>query len=164
MEDHLFFSVPAKNIELYTQKEPLFGQSVFDAFPSLIDEIAEAGKCLALDRNTACVFHLMRVMEGGLKLLSKKLEIPYAPSWESHIKQITAKVAAQHKTKGIKWKKDEAFFKDVLGDLTSVKMAWRNPTMHIVKSYDSKQAENVLNAVGSFMRHLATRLKEVRRV
>jgi hypothetical protein len=51
-------------------------------------DIEEAGKCLAFDRGTATVMHLMRVLEVGLKALAKVLQIAYAPSWDSYIKKI----------------------------------------------------------------------------
>jgi hypothetical protein len=39
------------------------------------EDIAEAAKCLALGRTTACVFHLMRVMEMAVVRLGKKLKV-----------------------------------------------------------------------------------------
>jgi hypothetical protein len=47
----------------------LFGPKVAAAFPSqeATYEIQETGSCLALGRNTAAVFHLMRVLEKGLR-------------------------------------------------------------------------------------------------
>src|SRR5207249_896732 len=40
--------------------EPVWGQ-----FPSIKEDSSEAVECYALGRNTACVFHLMRVAERG---------------------------------------------------------------------------------------------------
>jgi hypothetical protein len=58
-----------------------------DRFKIAHKDAEEAGKCLAFDRNTAAVFHLMRVMEVGLRELAKSLNDssldPRAnPSWE----------------------------------------------------------------------------------
>ena len=94
-------------------------------------------------------------MEAGLKIIAKPLGIPYAPSWESYIKQITTLVSEKHKKKGIKWKRDEPFFKRVLGDLEAIKIAWRNPTMHIVRTYTPQEADDVFKAVRTFMQELA---------
>ncbi len=44
--------------------------------------------------------------------------------------------------------------------LRAVKIAWRNPTMHVENVYDEEKALDVLNSVKGFMRHLATRLSE----
>lgn len=130
---------------------------VSDQFPSAIYDIEEAGKCLALDRSTACVFHLMRVMEVGLQRLAKDLGIPYAPSWESYINQINTRIALKHKKKGIKWKRDESYFKEIAGDLLTVKVAWRNPTMHIVRTYTPEEAEQIFAAVRTLMQRIAAR-------
>ncbi len=100
----------------------------------------------------------MRVMEEGLKALAKLLGIPYAPSWESYISQISDKIETKHKKKGVKWKKDEPFFKEILGTLVAVKIAWRNPTMHIVRTYQPDEAEDVFRAVRTFMQKLADRI------
>ncbi len=104
--------------------------------------------------------HLMRVMELGLKALAKALKIPYAPSWESYLSQIQTKIGAKRKTKGVKWKRDERFFRDLSGDLISVKQAWRNPTMHIDRRYSKEEAEEIFKAVKSFMCKLVARMDE----
>jgi hypothetical protein len=161
MSSRLFFSVDASK-EDYCQGPHLFGAEVAEKFPSAIYDIEEAGKCLAFDRGTACVFHCVRIMEIGLKSLSQALRIPYAPSWESHLRQINDKVSAKYKTKGISWRRDEPLFKELAGDLMSIKIAWRNPTMHIVRNYLTDEAEQILQAVRTFMQSLATRFQEVK--
>ena len=158
---HCFYLEQAK-AKFYDVKNA-FGEDVAIRFPSATVNIEEAGNCLALSRGTACVFHLMRVMESGLTATSKALGIPYAPSWESHLRQIDDKVKAKHKTKGVRWKRDEPFFRDVWAHLHAVKVAWRNPTMHIVRDYTPEQAEEIFVAVRAFMRHLATKLSEKKR-
>jgi hypothetical protein len=52
-----FVQVPTELADCYESAAPLFGKEVFDRFPSAIDDISEAGSCLALERNTAAVFH-----------------------------------------------------------------------------------------------------------
>jgi len=44
--------------------------------------------------------------------------------------------------------------------LDGVRIAWRNPTMHIENSYSPERAEEILIGVRALMRHLATRLSE----
>jgi hypothetical protein len=149
-----FVAIPREHVRYYSA-EPLFGPKVFEQFPRVIYDIGEAGKCLALGRGTACVFHLMRIMEEGLKILARGLGIPYAPSWESYLTQIKTKIEEKHKNKTPKWKRTEPFYKEVLGDLQMVKIAWRNPTMHIVRKYTPEEAEGILGAVGTMMQKLA---------
>ncbi len=159
LKDIVFLHVSDALVPYYRDLQ-LFGPEVHDNFPSAIDDIEGAGKCLAVGQGTATVLHLMRVMEVGLKSLSRALGIPYAPSWESHLRQINDRISAQRKHKGIKWKRDEPFFRDVAGDLQIVKFSWRNPTMHVVRKYGPDEAEEIFRAVRSFMKRLAGRLSE----
>jgi hypothetical protein len=161
LEDELkslmYFHVPSTFARYYMDAQP-FGESVNTRFASAIDDIEEAGKCLALQRGTAAVMHLMRVMEAGLKALAAPLGIPYAPSWESYLKQIADKIGQPWKKKSRKWRKEEPFFRDLSGDLMTVKQAWRNPSMHIVRKYSPEEAEEIFRAVRNFMQRLASGL------
>lgn len=156
LEDILFFYVPKERRHYYTNRL-LFGSEAENAFPGASFDIEECGKCLALGRGTTCVFHLMRIMEILLKDLGKKLRIPYAPSWESYLSQIEKRISAKHRTKGIQWKRDEPYYTDLLGDLRAVKIAWRNPTMHVRRNYALEEAEDVFRAVRTFARRLSSR-------
>lgn len=111
----------------------LFGASVYEAFPSAIDDTEEAGSCLALGRGTACVFHLMRVMEAGLMAVATKMGIAYAPSWESYLKQIKGELDKEWKKKSRTWRKDEPFFADVHSHLSAVKVAC--PRWRVLRAY-----------------------------
>jgi hypothetical protein len=99
----LCFIVPRDKARLFETPQ-LFGPDVAESFPSAAIDIEEAGKCLAYQRGTASVFHLMRVMEAGLKAVSAALGIPYAPSWESHLKQIQSQLDQDWRKKSRKWK------------------------------------------------------------
>lgn len=155
----LFFRMD-EEYRQYFEKPTLFGEAVALKFPSASLDIEEAGKCLALARPTGSVFHAMRVMEVGLKSLAKELKIPYAPSWESYIRQVEANITAKHKSKSKKWKEIEPFFREILGNLISIKIAWRNPTMHIVRNYTPEEAEDIFRSVRTFMQRLSERLSQ----
>jgi hypothetical protein len=158
--DHLlsrqFLYVPPALAEHY-QPAP-FWADVVGKFPMAVDDTEAAGKCLAVGQGTACVFHLMRAMEVGLKALAENLEIPYAPSWESYLRQINDRVHKKPKLKSVEWKRDESVYLELAGDLSAVKMAWRNPTMHVQRSYDVEQAGEIYLAVRRFMQDLAKKL------
>jgi len=49
--------------------------SVQQQFPSAKEDIRSAVECYALDCNTACVFHLMRVAEYGLRALARERRV-----------------------------------------------------------------------------------------
>src|SRR5207245_7948003 len=82
LQARLFLWIPPERSRFYSQKK-LFGKLVADKFPQASEDIEEAGKCLALGRGTATVFHLMRVMEGAVeemaRLLTVAIHTPY--SW-----------------------------------------------------------------------------------
>jgi hypothetical protein len=150
-----FLYIPPERVRFYDDPM-LFGKDVNELFPLAIDDIEEAGKCLAVGQGTACVLHTMRVLEVGLKALAKSLNIPYAPSWESYLKQIADNIAMKHKNKTAKWKKDEKFYRDVSGDLLTVKQVWRNPTMHVDRKYSAEEAEQIFTAANSVMNRIAS--------
>ena len=58
----MILAVLPSRTNYYESKQPLFGEDVANNFPSTAYDIVEAGKCFALDRSTACVFHLMRAL------------------------------------------------------------------------------------------------------
>ena len=70
------------------------------------------------------------------------------------------RIGQKHGTKGIRWKKDEPFFRDLAEDLQTIKIAWRNPTMHVVRTYSQFEATEIFTAARGFMQRLATRFSE----
>jgi hypothetical protein len=149
-----YYPVTEQYAAVYSNAAP-FGEQVYNAFPSARIDIQNAGRCIILGQGTAGVFHLMRVMEVALKVLGRDLGIPYAPSWESYIRQITNRIEEQHPKKPPKWKRKEPFYKDILADLVAIKHAWRNPTMHIVNEYSQEMATPVYTAVMVMMQRMA---------
>jgi hypothetical protein len=55
----------------------------------------EAGKCLALGNNTACVFHCMRIMEAALVPLGKALSVDPATNWNNALNQIEKEIRSR---------------------------------------------------------------------
>jgi hypothetical protein len=91
LDGRLFLQVSRP--DYFEPREALFGPEVEAKFPSANPEIEEAGKCLALQRPTACVMHLMRVLELGLHSLSREMEVPFQnENWNKIIDQIEAKI------------------------------------------------------------------------
>ena len=54
-------------------------------FPAANHEASEAGKCFATARYTACVFHLMRVMEVGVQEFGAVLSVAGEVEFEANI-------------------------------------------------------------------------------
>src|SRR5688500_15545408 len=87
----IFRIAPDKN--RYFEKDNMFGSEVASAFPSAIDDIRNAGTCYAVEQWDASVFHLMRVLERGLRVLATKFNIPFLnTTWHTVIEQIESKV------------------------------------------------------------------------
>jgi hypothetical protein len=155
-----FVHVKPRYVEFYQQND-LFGQTVNDCFPSAIDDIADAGTALAVGLGTSCVMHLMRVAEVGLKVLAKELDVHYSISWEAYLTKIEKNIANKHSLKPAEWKRNEPFFRDVSGDLVTIKNAFRNPTMHVERTYSQQEAEQVFLAIKTLMQRMAAHFKPV---
>ena len=151
----LCFILNAEKGRLYSQTQPLLGELAQGKFPELATDISEAGKCFAVGRYTACVFHLMRIMEVGVQ----KLGVSFTgdrgivdKDWQKILNAIRCKLNDDYPDK-----KDKARMphESLIALLESVKNGWRNPTMHPKQTYTEEEAEDVLQAVKSFMRELA---------
>ena len=152
----VFLALTSEEKNFYTEKHP-FGETIENKFSSLSFDILEASKCIALERYTATVFHLMRVMEGGLNFIAIPLGIDIAknPNWHSIIEKIEKNLNAKHGTKDNEWQRHEPEYKNILATINSVKDAWRNPTMHVENKYTPQEAKDIFNNVGAFVRNLA---------
>lgn len=157
----LFVLEPRKRVYL-TNPYP-FGVEVASRFPGAVQDIEAAGRCFAFDSHTAGVFHLMRVVEVGLRALGLSLNDPSLdpkrnPSWDRILGRCDDELKKPYTNRAAEWKSDQAFFADATANLRAVKDAWRNPTLHVERSYDEEKALDIWNAVRAFMRHLATKL------
>ena len=153
------FYAPIRNLIRYYEQVKLFGDGVFTNFPSANDDIEEAGTCLALERATACVLHLNRALEVGLRALAATLGVSKKNDWGSYIREIGIELSARMKTASVR-SPDEQFYAEAVSHFDSLRRAYRNPTMHPEKSYSVDRAEEILLATKSFMSHLAARISE----
>lgn len=157
MEDRLFLTMSADDVKFYTQPEPLFGPEVDTAFPSTAEDIAESGKCFALARYTAAVFHLMRVLEVGLGALSATVGAsPGNPNWEIILNAITSKINQMGPTTdGPDWKERQQALSETVAQFRIFKHAWRNYVTHTRVTYDEARARSIYESVREFMQHLS---------
>ena len=137
-----------------------FEPFITDIYSQLSYDIVEAGNCLALDRTTACVFHLMRVMEFGVRSFGDKLGVPLVsePVWQVIMDQVNARIKAMPEKPAAKKRTKEAYA-EVAGHLYNVKVAWRNPVMHPKRTYTAEEAEHLFVTVRMFMSSLTRLLK-----
>jgi hypothetical protein len=165
LKAHTFFCIPKEQSDFY--KAPLKDwQTIIAAFPKTTYDIGEASKCLALRRNTACVFHLMRVMGARVIALGKSLNEPTLDAsrnltWDNVLRRCGKEVGERFEKMSPVWQMDKQFYAEATAKLFAVKDAWRNPNAHeLGDKYTDEEAEDIYRTTRSFMRHLATKLKE----
>jgi len=147
MESARFFAVPERALLDFKEADG-FGFEVARAFPSAKLDIQESISCYILGRYTASVFHLMRVLEISLKAFGDWLGVPLSKShtWGEIINAIE---------KSGKTGKQTA---EIIFHLINIKNAWRNPTMHVERTYDEELARDLLRETKRFTSQLATLL------
>jgi hypothetical protein len=143
-----------------------FGPVFKTAFTGAVYEIDEAGKCHALSRSTACIFHLMRAMEIGIRAVARSLGIPdpikdAERNWGKILEKIKAEMDRRNAAKPLQWNaNDRNFFAEVYASLDAVRVAWRNPTMHVENKYTEDESEHIFVTVRGFMKKLSSRMDE----
>jgi hypothetical protein len=148
----------------YYEQDAAFGILVGQRFPSADYDIREAANCFSLERHTATVMHSMRALEVGLDALGAALKIKrslkgwgadlqiFGDAWSKQLKM-------NPRLSG--WKRE--FFPKAFVEFRHFANAWRNRAMHSGVQYGDEEASRVFEHVGSFLRHLATRLSEPRK-
>lgn len=139
----------------YNPDEPIIDKIILDKFPDIIEDISEAGNCYALNRNTACVFHLMRILEKAVQKLAISLDLSTILTCDKEWQIIINDIRGQLKTKYPKHADTERIkYENTLGHLETIKIAWRNPTMHPKATYTEEEAKALLSAVEIFLKDL----------
>ena len=150
LSDRRFFVIEGRHRELFEARD-LFGEIVSGGYPSASLDIAEAGRCLALDRFPACLFHLMRVGEKALRVIALELSVPLASikkgrSWGGVIYDVNEKLAAMDDAAPKKLRLREPMY-----FLTEVKDLWRDKGIHPVEDFSPERTERVYNSIRSLM-------------
>lgn len=151
------FALEGEDEDLFL-KTDLFGEPVAKRFDKAVYDIAEAGKCLAFDRGTACVFHLMRVLELGLQELGRDLQLAKIDeNWEKLLNDLTGALNALP-FKSESEKEYRARRQASVAHLRNVKMAWRNRVMHPADKYTVEEAKAIWVHTKALMQSLVAYL------
>jgi hypothetical protein len=153
----------------YFENDRLFGDSVFQRFEEARQDIKDAGNCLASSLYTACVFHLMRVSEFGLRRLAAKLKVKIFDKgkrqqleygdWNKVIEGIHLRIATVRRLPaGPKKQEQLTRFAESGDHCTFMKDIWRNNVSHVRKPYSRDEALAAFGRVGDFMKFLASDL------
>ena len=140
----------------YEQESPLFGEKVASSFFRASQDIAEAGRCFALGRWTASVFHLMRVLELGLAALATELGISFEfENWHTVIERIESEIRKlDGLPKGPGKSEKLQKYSEAAKQFRYFKDAWRNHVSHSRVTYDETQSETIMRHVREFMQDL----------
>jgi hypothetical protein len=167
LSDACILVLNPENRRFYSPLEPHFGDHFAAQFPSALFEVDEAAKCFALERPTASVFHLVRVLEVGLKACRSCLGMPESTkpadrNWAAILRVFNDEFKRRSAlgAKGWKKKTDKAFFEEVYVSLDAVRNPWRNATMHVESKYLPEEAEHIFVAVRGFMKKVSSRMDE----
>jgi hypothetical protein len=164
LDGHKFLYIPAADAAYYDSAH-LFGEAVAVSFSEAESDIRAAGNCIACGLYTACVFHLMRVAEFGLRRIAIKLRVrlkdrgKYHPveyaTWDKVITNCKGKIdKIRQKPVGSKKQADLEFYSDAADHCLFMKDIWRNNISHTRQPYNEPEALAVLERVRDFMKFL----------
>jgi len=156
LESQYYFHVDGYDVPSYVTPN-VFGPAVAQKFERANEDIAEAGKCVALQRPTACVFHLMRALEVAVQAFGKKLKVEInikTETWHQIMLHVNKQIE-KLQSKTSMQKKKKAAYAEAAAHLQSVRLAWRNEVMHPKQTYTRQEAFEIFAASRVFMDHLA---------
>ena len=172
--DQTVLVVPLNKRDLYQPDEPnfgaQFGTEVARKFKSKgKHEIGEAANCLALGRDTACVFHLMRGVEAAIEAIRLSLGLPdptkgQHKAWGAVLGRFQEEIDKRNEDRAWprQWSslEDKRFFEQVQMALVAIKDGCRDDTMHVESTYNERQARHLYALTQGFMEKIASRLDE----
>jgi len=164
-----FAYIPPPN-DAFFEQEKLFGDDVYEKFPKARVDIKDAGNAFAASLYTACIFHLMRAGEHGLRRLGKKLKIVVTHTktiipieygeWDKIITLINNKIAtARALPTGPKRQRLLEIYSDASQHCLFMKDIWRNTASHARKEYSDPEALAAMGRVKEFLQFLAKGMK-----
>ena len=160
LNDRILMFIETQKVKYFQNESAPFGLLSQDKFPEAAGDISDASRCLGVGCPTAAVYHLMRVMEVGIRRLAKRLKLPKHlehKTWGEILGSARAAIAAMLYTT-IPEKNKRDIYSETVAHLNNVKDAWRNPTMHARRRYTEEEAEAIYANVRTFMNHLAEKV------
>jgi len=150
-----FLALNAREQEFYEPAEFHYGTQVSASFPSIVYEIDEAAKCLALGRTTASSFHSIRALEGAIRAISRCLSIPDPTkgmdrSWCKALNVIKNEMDNRWPPSG-RLSGDGRFFEGLHATLSAMQNPWRNATVHLDQKYTDEEARYMLALLALFI-------------
>ena len=139
LDQHVFLHIEPIDSQYYLEHG--FSEKSQKAFPKSKYDMEESGKCLALGRYSACVFHLIRIVDAGLKRLAKFYNSEGKnPSWEEFLRPLRDKL---NELKKIEIEKAQQLG-TLLERITAIKEI-RNPITHSDEKLNLDSMERIEN-------------------
>lgn len=162
MREQLFFWMPSHYADFHSKDAvALVGEKCCKGFPSIAREVEEAAKCYAFGRFTACVFHLSRATEAGIKAvgiaLGQKRDHEII---ERTLKFIEGQTLLNPANQIKEWRTHGEFFATIAVDVRAIARAWRNKVCHLVDSYSEERAKAIFDVSPMFFKHVAEHIDE----
>ena len=124
------------------------------SFPSANKDIEDAVDCYATEHETACVFHLMRILEHGLRELSASVNVTFdIQNWHNVIDEIENQIRwfSDKFPRGVQKNEWIQFYSEAARHFFFLKEAWRNHVAHNRAKYDETSAKGIIEHVRDFM-------------
>lgn len=157
-----FFHYPRNKAEMLASLSTEWAAQI-QAFPSIKMEIVDGIDCFALGHHTACVFHMMRAAEVGIRLiaedhtirLNKKKPITHA-QWGEILDAIETKNKSLQQLKaGPQKDKMSAFYSALCSHVRALRDKYRNDVMHAKKRFGESETGDAIFHVKSLLNELA---------
>ena len=159
---HLLYRYPSQKAAILMDWKNAWAPTI-TSFPTATGDVLASVDLWALNHSTACVFHLMRVLEHGLRALAKDVGKAFdVQNWQNIIDQIESEIRTQGKTLPVGPAKSERlrFLSEAAKEFSFFKDGWRNYVSHGRAAYDEHQARMVMDHVRTFMNGLSALLSE----
>jgi hypothetical protein len=156
LSDRYFYYLHPDIADYYGQVA-MFGEQFWEKFKDARDDLKHAGNCLALGEGTACVMHLMRMMEIVIRDMGNRLGMTFdlKDTWGGILNDLDEKIESMPSgTLDEQRKKHQ--WSECRNYLWHVKRAHRDDSMHGTRTYSCKEAKQVLDALKDFSLYLIT--------
>lgn len=138
-----FFMVKDDRSQFYRKEGTILGEAVVGAFRHIRQDAIEAGNCFAFARYSACVFHLMRIMEYIIKEFAEKAHVtvnPETDTWGTILDRIAQELS--------KWERGDRKKRFIACcKLMDGMRFWRNDLIHHTEHYSEERAQEVMGTV-----------------
>lgn len=166
-----FYRYPPERAKLLDEFETDW-EPTLKSFPSSRKDIIDGIDCYACGHPTACVFHMVRVAERGLRAIARERGIKAIRNKKAvaieraQWSELTRELAKVAKDIELTWKpsrnKDEAmtFYMAAHSHMDYLRVAYRNDVSHVRTEYTDNNAVEIMRHTRLFMNTMSIRLSE----